>query len=248
MRARRLLAISATALTAMVVILPVGPATATSESGTVPSELRNFPYCEVIPNTASEGTTTEHVFNTLGFNACPSNKWKTITEQDIIDAYNETYGGNATSATINGRRHWVMDSIKSGGGTTSSTDTLVVNGIKFGLKALLEVPAGSATIGDDAYVANTVQRNTTYIFKAGRKIFELIDPQGNVYVMQSYSTQFCPKQTLKNLPKIGPTLQLPRGWRYRTHTPSQDLNLTASGATQIVNDYCRNTYQINPDA
>lgn len=248
MRPHRLLAALAAALAAMVVVLPAAPATASSEVGKVPYELRDFPYCEVIPDTVSGGTTTEHVFNTLGFNACPSSKWKTITEQDIVDAYNAAYGGNATSATINGRRHWVMDSIKSGGGTTSSTDTLTVNGIEFGLKALLQVPAGAATIGDDAYVANTVQRNTTYVFKAGRKVFELIDPKGNVYVMQSYSTQFCPKQTLKNLPGIAPKLQLPKGWRYHARTPRQDLNLTASGSTQIVNDYCRNTYQINPDA
>lgn len=248
MSARRLLAMTSVALIALTVVVTPVPAGATSSAGKVPKDVRDFPYCEVIPDTVSGGTTTEHVFNTLGFNACPSGKWKTITEDDVVDAYNAAYGGKAMSATLNGRRHWVMDTIKSDGGTTSSPDTLTVNGIEFGLKGLLQVPAGSATIGTDAYVVNTVQRNTTYVFKAGRKLFELVDPKGRVYVMQSYSTQFCPKQTLKDLPKIGPKLQLPKGWLYRSRTAEQDLTLTAAGATQIVNDYCRNTYQINPDA
>ena len=141
-----------------------------------------------------------------------------------------------------------MDSIQSNGGTTSSTDTLTVNGVEFGLKALLVIPAGQSAIGTDTYTVSTVQRNTTYVFKAGRKVYELSDPQGNVYVMQSYSTQFGPKITLKNLSKIGPLNNLPKGWHYRARTLKKDLTLTAAGTTQIVNDSFRNTFQINPAA
>lgn len=247
MRVYRLVAIATAVLMGMVGIPGLAPAMAGSEAANVPSNVRNYPYCEVIPDTVSGGTLTEHVFNTFGFNNCPSASWSTITEQGIIDAYNAAYGGNATSATINGRRHWVMDTIKSDGGTTSSPDTLTVNGLQFGLKGLLTAPADAATIGTDAYVVNTVQRNTTYVFKKGRKVFELIDPDGDVFVMQSYSTQFCPKLTLRALPRIGRFLQLPKGWRYHAHILREDLTLTAAGATQIVNDYCRNTYQVNPN-
>ena len=228
-------------------VLCIAPANAATPSGSVPSEVRDYPYCEIIPDTVANGVTTEHVFNTLGFNTCPSDAWSTITEQNIVDAYNAAYGG-ATSATINGRRHWVMDSIQSNGGTTSSTDTLTVNGVEFGLKALLVIPAGQSAIGTDTYTVSTVQRNTTYVFKAGRKVYELSDPQGNVYVMQSYSTQFGPKITLKNLSKIGPLDNLPKGWHYRARTLKKDLTLTAAGTTQIVNDSFRNTFQINPAA
>jgi hypothetical protein len=219
----------------------------TAAAGSLPSDIRDFPYCEVIPDTVANGTTTEHVFNTLGFNTCPKSTWKTITEQNAIDAYNAAYGGGATAATLNGRRHWVMDSIKSNGGTSSSTDTLTVNCMEFGLKGLLTVPAGAATIGTNAYAVSTVQRNTTYVFKAGRKVYELIDPDGNVYVMQSYTTAIAPL-TLKKLDHIGPRDQLPNGWSYRVRRLKQALTLTAAGSTQIVNDYFRNTFQINPSA
>ena len=223
------------------------PAMAAAPAGNVPSDVRDFPYCELIPDTVADGVTTEHVFNTLGFNDCPTDQWNGITEQMVIDAYNSQYGGGATAATLNGRRHWVMDTIKSDGGTSSSTDTLTVNGMQLGLKALLTIPAGAPTIGTDPYVVNTVQRNTTYVFKAGRKVYELIDPDKNVYVMQSYTTQMQPL-TLKKLDKIGPFNKLPKGWKYRVRTLKNDLTLTAAGTTSIVNDNFRNTYQINPAA
>ena len=247
-RSRRIL-VGVTSAALAAGLISAAPAFAAAPTGDVPSELRNFPYCELIPDTVANGTITEHVFNTLGFNTCPSDIWSTITEQSVVDAYNAQYGstGLASSATINGRRHWVLDSIKSGGGVTSSSDTLTVNGMELGLKAILTTPVGEATIGTNAYEINTVQRNTTYLFKKGRKVYELIDPDGNVYVMQSYTTQMAPL-TLKKLDRMGKFLQLPEGWKYRVRKLDKDLNLTAAGATQIVNDYFRNTYQINPAA
>ena len=37
------------------------------------------------------------------------------------------------------------------------------------------------------YVPNQVHRDTTFTYKAGKPIFELNDPYGDVYVMQSYA-------------------------------------------------------------
>lgn len=219
----------------------------TSGSGT-PAELRDYPYCEVIPDTVSGDTVTEFVFNTLPFGPCPVNRFLAVTEQDIIDAYNAAYGANATSATINGPRHWVLDTLTATGGVTKSGDTLTVNGIEFGLVGQLQIPVGQPTIGSDPYVVNTVQRDTIYVFKKGLQVFELTDPDGNVYVMQSYSQQVDPSLSFAKLPDIGPTNQLPEGWSYAARRLTEDLTLTASGTTQIVNDYYRNTYQIDPAA
>lgn len=247
--ARRLTVFGVTAGALAAGLMSFTPAFAAAPSGSAPSEVRDYPYCELIPDTVSNGVTTEHVFNTLGFNNCPENIWTTITEQSVIDAYNAQYGstGLATAATLNGRRHWVMDTIQSNGGNSSSPDTLTVNGMGLGLKALLTVPAGADTIGEQTYTPSTVQRNTTYVFKAGRKVYELIDPQGNVYVMQSYTDAVAPL-TLKKLDYIAPYNDMPKGWKYRARVLKKDLNLTAAGETQIINDHFKNTYQINPAA
>jgi hypothetical protein len=66
--------------------------------------------------------------------------------------------------------------------------------------------------------------------------------------MQSYSQQVCPSLSLRKLRGIGPTDQLPAGWTYTVHRLTANLTLTAAGSTTIVNDYYRNTYQIDPGA
>ena len=84
--------------------------------------------------------------------------------------------------------------------------------------------------------------------QGGFQVFELTDPSGNVYVMQSYSQQVDPSLSLRKLPDIGPSLGLEEGWSYAARRLSEDLTLTAAGSTQIVNDTLANTYQINPAA
>lgn len=225
-----------------------GNSSSTTSTSGPPTELRDYPYCEVIPDTVSGDTMTEHIFNTLPFGPCLAKEFATITEQDVIAAYNAAYGASSTSATVNGPRHWVLDTLTSTGGVTPSQDTLTVNGIEFGLVGQLQVPVGQPPVGTDAYVVNTVQRNTIYVFKKGLQVFELTDPSGNVYVMQSYSQQVDSSLSLAKLPFIGPTNDLPKDWSYAARKLTEDLTLTASGETQIVNDHYRNTYQINPAA
>lgn len=230
--------------------------TSTTPTTASPMKVFNYPYCELIPDTVANGTITEHVFNTLGFNTCPASTFNTITEQNIVDAYNAQYppaagASPATSATINGRRFWVMSTIQSTGGVTSSPDTLTVNGMQLGLKAVLTTPQGSATVGQVPYTAQTVQRNTVYVFKANRPVFELVSPTGQVYVMQSYTLAYDPKLNLKllqNVKYMTAKNKMPKGWVYRTRKLKRDLTLTAAGTTQVVNDQLRNTYQVNPAA
>lgn len=225
------------------------PATSTSSSNTnqQPTELRDYPYCEVIPGEINGNTLTQHVFNTLPYGPCLSNQFATVTEQNIIDAYNAAYSGHATVAEINGPRAWVLDTITSTGGVTSSGESLTVNGIKFGLTGMLTFSVGAPAVGSDPYVPYTVNRNTIYLFRAGGLVYELTDPSGNVYVMQAYSKQIDPSLTMKDLPNIGPTNQLAPGWTYSSRRLTADLTLTAAGSTTIVNDHYANTYQINPN-
>ena len=101
------------------------------------------------------------------------------------------------------------------------------------------------------YTAQTVQRNTVYVFKANRPVFELVSPTGQVYVMQSYTLAYDPKLNLKllqNVKYMTAKNKMPKGWVYRTRVLKKDLTLTASGTTQVVNDQLRNTYQVNPAA
>ena len=110
-----------------------------------------------------------------------------------------------------------------------------MNGIEFSLTGIVSRHVGTAALGSVPYVPYTVSRGTVYLFKAGTLVYELTDPSGNVYVMQSYSKQIDPNLTLRQLPNIGPSNQLAAGWSYAARRLTADLTLTAAGSTTIVN-------------
>ena len=210
-----------------------------STGGQAPSELRDYRYCEVIPSVTEGDTTTTYVWNTTGSNLCPPELWNSLTEAQV----NQDFGSQ--SAQLNGPRHWMMDSISATGESTTG-QTFTFGGIEFNLRAILTTPAGQPTVGQQFYVPNQVQRDTTYTYKGGRPIFELTDPDGNVYVMQSYAQIVDPTLTYEQLPSLASKLNLPEGWTYSTKTPVQDFELVATGLAYVINDDLANSYQRRP--
>jgi hypothetical protein len=201
-----------------------------------PSDLRDVRYCEVIPSVTTGSTTTTSIYNTLYYNACPPVRWTALTE----DKVNQEFGSQ--SAKLNGPRHWVLDSIQASG-SSQTGQTFTFGGIEMGLRATLTTPAGTPTVGDQFYVPNYVQRDTVWIYDAGKPIYELTDPQGNVYVMQSYAQIADRTLTIEQLPDLASKLTLPQGWGYKTETPSTELDLASNGLATVVNDNLYNSYQ-----
>lgn len=91
-----------------------------------------------------------------------------------------------------------------------------------------------------------MRRDTIFVYKAGKPIFILTDPDGNEYVMQSYAQIVEPTLMYKDLPHLARELNLPKGWSYRTETLKQELQLNSNGLATIVNDDLANSYQLNP--
>lgn len=210
--------------------------TATTSDRQPPAELRDVRYCEVIPSVTQGSTVTTSVYNTLGYNVCPSVQWAALTE----DRVNREFGSQ--SAKLNGPRHWVLDRMQASG-SSETGKTFTFGGIEMGLRATLTTQANQPTVGDQVYVPNQVQRDTVWIYDAGKPIFELTDPQGNVYVMQSYAQIADRTLTIEQLPSLASKLELPQGWAYRTETPSSELDLASNGLATVVNDNLYNSYQ-----
>ena len=142
---------------------PAAESSTTIAGSSVPPELRDVRYCEVIPSVTEGDTTTTYVYNTLGFNFCPPELWNSLTEAEV----NQEFGSQ--SAELNGPRHFVMDSISASGESTTG-QTFTFGGIEMSLRATLTTPAGQPTVGQQFYVPNEVQRVTTFTYKAGRPI------------------------------------------------------------------------------
>jgi hypothetical protein len=209
------------------------PSTTTAPVG----PLRDVRYCEVIPTVSGGSVTTTYVYNTLTFNFCPPQEWSALTEDEV----NQEFGSQ--SAQLNGPRHWVIDALTATGGTTTSGETFTFGGIEMGLRATLSTPAGQPTVGNDFYTPNSVARDTIWTYDAGRAIYTLTAPNGDVYVMQSYSQIKDPTLTIRQLPDLGSRLTLPDGWTYGTQTLSEDLEMNSNGMATVVNDDYYNSYQ-----
>jgi hypothetical protein len=219
------------------------PATASATASTSPTpsttqNLRDVRYCEVIPSVQSGSIVTSYVYNTLGLNNCPPGRWNALTENEV----NQEFGSQ--SAKLNGPRHWVIDSLMASGSTTSGK-TFTFGGIEMQLRATLQTSAGTPTVGEQFYVPNQVMRSTVWTYDAGKPIFELTAPNGDVYVMQSYAQIVDKTLTIKQLPSLASKLQLPPGWTYSTQTLQQDLKLdtTSTGIAYVVNENLEDSYQ-----
>ena len=72
------------------------------------------------------------------------------------------------------------------------------------------------------YSVNKVDRRAVFTFDAGREIYELVDPDGRRWVMQTYSQTVDPTLNLTDLPGLASRLSLPSGWRYGAyaHNPA----------------------------
>jgi hypothetical protein len=207
-----------------------------SATPSITTQLRDARYCEVIPSVQSGSTITTYVYNTLGFNDCPAQQWSALTVNEVDQEF------RSQSAQLNGPRHWTLDAI-SGSGASTSGKTFTFGGIETGLRATIQTPVGQPTVGNQFYVPNQVQRDTVWIYEAGKPIFLLTAPNGDVYVMQSYAQIVDPSLTYAQLPSLGGKLSLPAGWSYSTQTLTTTLQLASNGLAYVVNDNLADSYQ-----
>ncbi len=61
-----------------------------------------------------------------------------------------------------------------------------------------------------------------FVFNAGEEVYELQDPHGHRWVMQTWSQVVDPDLSRADLPKLADRLKLPDGWSYRPHVLTED--------------------------
>jgi hypothetical protein len=196
--------------------------------------VRDARYCEIIPVARRGLRLVGTVYNTLGLNDCPPALWDKITE----DAMRKRL--RAIMVVLNGPRHFVMDAIGAEGDTATGA-TVDAGGLALTARATIKLRL--ADMRTKPYRERTVDRQTRYVFMAGRPVFLLVRPDGARYAMQSYAEMADKSLSYAELPTLGSRLKLPAGWRYETMTPDADLVLGAQGKATIVQDDLDDTYQ-----
>jgi hypothetical protein len=193
--------------------------------------IRGNRYCEVLLAFLQGGAIEAQVWGTQGLNDCPAEDWATV---DSAAIRTET---GATAVVLNGPRHWVIDGATAEvpDGSPRRFGTLEVRQL-----ATLSVALGA--VSSTPYAERTVMRDSEFEFRAGAEIYELLAPNGSIYVMQSYAQIVDPNLTESDLAGLGARLTLPTGWSYRARTLEVPLLVRTPGEATVVQDELQNTY------
>jgi pimeloyl-ACP methyl ester carboxylesterase len=204
--------------------------------------LFNLRYCEILLQTSTGENLEARVYNTLGLNDCPEAAWEAI-DLDAAAADND-----AQAAIRNGPRYWVLDLITPIVDDETPPipgfgDTVTFGELDMSLRATISLELGTSA-ESEAYTVIEVVRSTVFTYVAGRRIYELEDPQGARYIMQSMSQMNDPSLQLHNLHSLDERLELPEGWSFSTRVLTEPLQLTANGIARVVTDDLSNTFQL----
>ena len=200
------------------------------------SNLRDRRFCDILAVRESQPLhkVGVEVLSTIGVDGCPARTWEALDPTAVAEQLH-------TSAVIlDGPRFLVSDWLRSRslGKPAIGVQDLGVHPIA---SAVLLEEDGQAV--RRPYLTYTIERASSYIYATGKQVFELRGPEERVYVMESYTTAADPTLTSAKLADLGSKLRLPKGWRYRVRTLTQDLEMRSSGGATLVMDDLHNIYQ-----
>jgi hypothetical protein len=202
---------------------------------TYPAGIRDVRYCEVVLLKADSDGLYAEVWNTMGRSECPQDEWEAIDTAAIAAEY------GAATALANGPRYWTLDRIDATMQQTAPVTTF--GSIEMFLGATVDLGAGLPSTAP--YTQRPVARDTVFYFDAGTEVYELTDPDGVVYVMQSYSQKIDPTLSADQLPGLGGRLKLPAGWTFSSRVLDAELSVRdVDGVAVVVQDDLENTYQL----
>jgi hypothetical protein len=193
-------------------------------------------YGEVLLVTRGEAGPQATVYNSFPLNDCPAELWSALDPHALAAEH------GAAAALLNGPRYWLMNSIEKEQQGPQITKTF--GGIEMRQQATVLL----SSMNPAPYVPNKVSRHTVFVFNAGQEIYELLDPQGRHWVMQTWSQVGDPNLSRRDLPGLAARLQLPAGWTYQPRWLANELRIdTTSRAAEVLQDSLTNSYSLATD-
>ena len=190
-------------------------------------------YGEVLLVTSGEAGPQATVYNSFPLNDCPAELWSAL-DPHAIAAEN-----GVAAALLNGPRYWLMNAIEKEAQGPQVTKTFG------GIEMIQQATVLLSSMNPAPYIPNKVNRHTVFVFNAGQQIYELIDPQGQRWVMQTLSQVSDPNLSQADLPRLADRLDLPAGWTYQPRVLTDELRVdTRSRAAQVLQDNLTNSYSL----
>ena len=197
--------------------------------------MRNVRYGEVLAVFARDNKLEAEVYGTQMINDCPDELWKTLNPAVIAREM------GAMVVKLNGPRYWVLDGL--------GTKVAFVEPVMRDFNGLMMRRIATVDLGDKPatvpYEERYVNRGAVFFFNPGSVVYELINTQGKVYVMQAYCVGVDPTLNLDNLGDLATRLDLPTGWLFRGRILDAELVVdTTDHPATVVQDEFENTYTL----
>ena len=200
-------------------------------SFTLVTDLSGKRYGEVLLVTPGEAGPQATVYNSFPLNDCPAELWSALDPHAIAKE------NSAAAALLNGPRYWLMNSIEKRPQGPQVTKTFG------GIEMIQQATVLLSSMSPSPYTVNRVNRNTVFVFNAGEEVYELIDPDGQRWVMQTWSQVTDPDLSRADLPGLASRLNLPEGWAYQPRVLTETLRVdTTTRPAHVTQDDLTNSY------
>ncbi|BBX43265.1 hypothetical protein [Mycobacterium simiae] len=195
------------------------------------SDVSGKRYGEVLLVEVGESGPQATVYNSFPLNDCPDKLWSTLDPQAIAAEH------GVAAALLNGPRYWLMNDIEKH--AEGAPERMTFGGIEM----IKQATVALSSMNPAPYTVNEVNRNTVFVFNAGEEIYELIDPDGGRWVMQTWSQVADPRLSRADLAGLAGRLCLPPGWSYRARVLAETLRVdTTSRPARVMQDDLTNSY------
>lgn len=200
------------------------------------TDLSGKRYGEVLLVEVGESGPQATVYNSFPLNDCPAELWSQLDAAAIATEH------GAAAALLNGPRYWLMNAIEKQADGPQERMTFG------GIEMIKQATVALSSMNPAPYTVNEVTRNTVFVFNAGEEIYELIDPDGKRWVMQTWSQVADPNLSRADLPGLASRLNLPQGWSYRPRVLTETLRVdTTTRPARVTQDDLTNSYSFEFD-
>lgn len=197
----------------------------------------NFVFCEValITGTSKENAIADF-YNSTGTDICTPERFAGLDEKKIKDE------SGARSVFLNPSRTWMFDKFDVYEDGIERT----FGGIKMTWMGVVPVEQLEKGVTMGHYVPGYIFRDNQYTFNKGTEVYLLDAPDGEVFVMQSF-TNFVQKEVdINHVKDLGRLLKMPPGWKFRAVVLDRELLVNqkrTNNLAHVFQDDLKNAYQ-----
>lgn len=205
----------------------------------VDGPLYHYRYCEILLPQIVDGEVHAEIWGTQAVNTCPQELWNQLDAEAIAAEY------GVLGAIMNGPRYFVVD-LSTGELPENQEMNRFFGELEMQYLTTVQLSI-SELMSNSPYQSVEVDRSNVWHFNRGRRVYELTDPEGTKYIMQSYSNIIDKNLSLEDLETLNERLSLPIGWSYTTRILEEDFQArNPEGKASVIQDEFSNTYQRLP--